>query len=167
MVDLLFRGRRLSLETTLSADEVASRPKQSIAPPDRLLERRTEPLAGTFENGRFRVLRRVRGRNSFRPQIDGVLVPGPRGTRVDLEMRLHPIVVGFGGVMLGLGLLIAAVAVDESLASLTLAPQLVVLPIIGVGTLIVAATSALEARRGVRLLSELLAATVHVAESGR
>ncbi len=166
MTDLLFSGRRVVMESRLGIDDVTRRLQLAIAPPEWLRpDRRTEPFEGTFDNGRFRIMRRVKGRNSFRPVIDGVLAPSQLGTRVDLQLRLHPVVVAFCTVMLGIGLLIAAVALYSSIATRTIAPELVVLAIITIAALLVSATAALEVRRAVRLLRDLL--DVQVAVSGR
>ena len=59
----------------------------------------------------------VRGRNSFRPLIEGQLSPSPTGVRIDVQLKLHPFVTIFCAFLFGLGGLIAAIALPEALAS--------------------------------------------------
>jgi hypothetical protein len=159
MTDLLFQGRGFVLHSPLTHDEVSRRLEHAITPPAwRLNDRRTEPFEGTFANGRFQVVRRARGRNSFRPLIEGEVAPGQPGTRVEVRMRLHPLVVAVSAVMMAFGLLVATVAVNDAIAARSLVPELVVLPMLGLAALVVAATSRSEVKRALRILRELLAA---------
>jgi len=128
MIDLLFRGRTLVFESSLSREEVTKRLQREIAPAtSQWYENRPQLFEGTLSDGRFRMVRLVRGRNSFRPVVEGELVATPRGVRIDARLTLHPVVVGLCAILFALGGLVAMVAVSEFLSTREASPQLFVM----------------------------------------
>lgn len=159
MLDLLFRGRPLVFETGLGVDEVTRRLAREVVPPKwQFRETRTQLFEGTFSDGRFHMVRLVRGRNSFRPLIDGSVKPGPKGARVDVVLRLHPLVLGLCAVLFGLGALVATVAAAESLTTRTMSPG----ALIGAGFMLMfvvfLVATVVEAGTATRLLAKLFEA---------
>lgn len=156
MTDLVFRGRRVVFASALDPAEATARLAREVAAPAwRLRDERTELFEGTLDDGRFRVVRLVHGRNSFRPLIDGTLVPAPGGSRIEVVMRMHPLVLGLLAVLLGTACLVAIVAATELLAAGRAPLALLVLvapPLVALGAL---ALTAAEARKAVELLARV------------
>jgi hypothetical protein len=158
MLDLLFPGRSVTLESALSLEDVTQRLQQEIAAPARpFFDRRTQTFQGRFADGRFWMMRIVNGRNSFNPVIKGKVSRTTRGTRVDARLQLHPLVLALLAVFTLIASRIASIAAPE------------VFPIPGAGVaggvtavlLIVAlcaAVSNFEARKTLQLLSNVVGA---------
>lgn len=156
MIDLVFRGRRVVFASALGVAQATDRLAREVAAPAwRLRDDRTELFEGTLADGRFRVIRLVRGRNSFRPQVDGTLVPAPGGSRIEVVMRMHPLVLGLLAVLLGAAWLVALVAASELFAAgrtPLAALVLVAPPVVALGAL---ALTAAEAEQATRLLARI------------
>lgn len=118
MIDLFFPGRSVRFETSLTPEEVTHRLQQEITAPARpFFDRRTQHFQGTFADGRFHMLRIVKGRNSFNPVITGQLSPMAGGTRIEAQLQLHPVVIGFLAIFTVIASRIASVAAPELLAT--------------------------------------------------
>jgi len=160
MFDLLINGRKLVFESALSHAEVTSRLQRELAPPKwELIEsKKKELFEGTFADGRFRMGRMVRGRNSFRTMIEGQLSPTAAGTRIDATLRLHPVVLILCAAMALFWALVAWLAVSEYFKTGEASgPLYISVGAFGVFCIFMIATIS-EARRATRLLSELFEA---------
>jgi hypothetical protein len=159
MLDLVFRGRALVFETALGVDEVTRRLAREVVPPKwQFRETRTQLFEGTFSDGRFHMVRLVRGRNSFRPLIDGSVTPGSKGARVDVVLRLHPLVLGLCAVLFAVGALVATVAGAESLTTGTTSPGWLFSGALVLVFLVFLVATVVEARTATRLLATLFEA---------
>ena len=154
MIDLVF-GRRLIFQSPLGQETLATRLQQEIAPP-RLFpsETRPQPFEGTFTDGHFRMMRQVRGRNSFRSVISGVVSPGEKGARIDVRLQLHPVVMAVCSLFLLVAVMIAAVAIPEYLATGS-SPGLLFVIAATVVFALFAISAAAEARKATRMLVQL------------
>ncbi|HEX5214228.1 MAG TPA: hypothetical protein VFV98_02130 [Vicinamibacterales bacterium] len=140
MFDLFYPGRALVLDSPLGVDE--------------LTRRLALAFEGTFADGRFHVMRRVRGRNSFRSVLDGQILPGSGGSRLNVRLRLHPLILAIGAVFALIAGTIAAVAAPE-IPGVGGSPFLVrVLAMCGVA-FVFALLGNVEARTSTRLLSNV------------
>lgn len=158
MLDLLFPGRRVAFESALSLEEVTRRLQEEIAAPARpFFDRRTQTFQGRFADGRFWMMRIVKGRNSFNLLIKGEVSRAAGGTRVAARLQLHPLVLALLAVFALIASRIASIA----------APEFFPIPGAGVAggvaavLLIVAlcaAVSNFEARKTLRLLSNVVGA---------
>ena len=156
MMDLFFPGRSVTFETSLTAEEVTHRLQQDITEPARpFFDRRTQRFQGTFAEGRFLMMRIVKGRNSFNPVIRGHLSSVAGGTRIDAQLQLHPLVIGFLAIF---------TVVASRLASIA-APELLAMPaaglVGGVGALLLlvllfAAIANFEAGKTLKILSAVI-----------
>lgn len=117
MIDLLFTGRSVTFETSLTPEQVTHRLQQDITAPARpFFDRRTQRFQGTFEGERFQMMRIVKGRNSFNPVIRGQLSRVAGGTRIEAQLQLHPLVMGILAIFTVIASRIASIAVPEFLA---------------------------------------------------
>ena len=85
MIELLFRGRRVVFDSPHGVTEAQARLAREVAVPEWTMRRdqRTQLFVGTVADGRFEVVRLVRGRNSFRPMLAGQLSPSAGGSRIE------------------------------------------------------------------------------------
>jgi hypothetical protein len=143
MFQVLYSGRAIVLDSPLTVEEVTRRLQQRFD--------------GTFADGRLSILRRVRGRNSFRPVVEGQVVPRSAGSRLDLRMRLHPLVLVFGAIFALIAGTIAAIAAP-AIPVVGSSPLLIRLLAMVAVAVIFAALGNVEVRTSTRLLSELAAA---------
>ncbi len=138
MCELFYPGRSIVLDSPLGADELTRRLQLAFD--------------GTFADGRFWMMRRVQGRNSFRSVVDGQIQPGPDGSRLNGRLRLHPLILAIGAVFALMAGAIAAVAAPE-IPVVGGSPLLVrVLAMTAVAGLF-ALLGSIEARISTRLLS--------------
>jgi hypothetical protein len=140
MFELLHSGRSIVLDSPLGADELARR--LGLA------------FDGIFADGRVRLMRRVRGRNSFRPVVDGRILPASGGSRLDVRLRLHPLILGVGAVFAFIAGLIAVVA-SPRIPFVGGSPLLVFVLAIGAVASALAFLGSIEARTATRLLSTI------------
>ncbi len=156
MLDLFFPGRSVALDTSLTFDEVTRRLQQQIAAPaSPLFDRRSQLFQGSFTDGRFQMMRIVKGRNSFNPVIRGQVSRVPSGARVDAQLHLHPLVLGILAIFALIASRIAAIAAPEFLAI----PAAGVVGGVGVLLLLIilfAAIANVEARKTLKLLSGVI-----------
>ena len=139
MFDLIYPGRSLALDSPHGVDE--------------LTRRLTAAFDGTIAGGRLRVMRRVRGRNSFRSFVDGRILPESGGARLHVRLRLHPVVLAFGAMFALMAGTVAALAAPE-IPVVGGSPFLVrVLAMAGVA-FVFALLGSLEARVSTRLLAD-------------
>jgi len=156
MIDLVFRGRTLVFESALSREEVTERLRREVAPATwQRRETRSHLFEGTFADDRFHLIRTVRGRNSFRPIIEGQLVPQPNGVRIDVRLRLHPAILIVCGILFTTGAAVAAIAVSEFLSTRQRSPQLFVTVLMTLVFSIFLIAPGVEARKSTQLLSDL------------
>ena len=161
MLNLLYPGRQLVLDSPLAVDEVTRRLQREIASPEwRLWENRPQMFQGTFENGRFGMMRLVRGRNSFRPVMTGLVSQGQTGTRLVVRLQLHPLVLGAGVFFALIAGTIASIAAP-AIPVIGGSPLLVRLLAMAAVMFIFAAVGSVEGRTATRLLSNLVEAQVH------
>lgn len=158
MFDLLFPGRTVAFESSLAVEEVTRRLEQEItAPAWALIDRPTQLFQGSFADGRFQMMRTVKGRNSFNPVIRGQLARAAGGTRVEAQLQLHPLVLGFLAIFTVIASRIASIAATEFLTM----PGAEVAGGLGALVLLVmlfAALANLEAGKTLKLLSGVLGA---------
>lgn len=155
MIDLLFRGRRVVFDSPHGVTEAQARLAREVAAPEWTMRRdqRTQLFVGTVSDGRFEVVRLVRGRNSFRPMLEGQLSSSPGGSRIEVRMRMSPAVLVLLAILLGVGGLVASVAASDLLArneAVTAALVILAVPALAFAVLALAAS---EARRATRLLA--------------
>ena len=116
MLDLLFPGRSVAFDSSLALEVVTERLQQEITKPARpFFDRRTQLFQGDFTDGRFKMMRIVKGRNSFNPVIRGQLSRTATGTRVDAQLQLHPLVLGILAIFTLIASRIASIAAPEVL----------------------------------------------------
>lgn len=95
--------RQFTIETSLAPEQVETRLRDAIEPVRTFrLSPPERPLTGRLDGMAFDVMRSVRGRNSFRPRVRGVISPMRGGTRITGTMRLHDIVVVFVGAFVAM-----------------------------------------------------------------
>jgi hypothetical protein len=140
MFELFYRGRSMVLDSPLAMEELTRR-----------LERAFDE---TVADGRFRMMRRVRGRNSFRSVVDGQILPGPGGSRLHVRLRLHPLIVAFGAMFALIAGTLAAVAAPE-LPVVGDWPFLVRVLAMAAVAFVFALLGRIEARTSTRLLANL------------
>jgi len=160
ILDVLYPGRTVVLESALSFAEVTSRLAKEVTPPaNPFWDRRQELFEGAFANGRFEVIRLVHSRNSFRPMLYGQLSPTPGGTRIEIRMQLHILVLVVGLAISAYAGLIGSWAAYPIpvIGQLSLLWQLLVM---GLFALLFAALGNIEVRKAIRLLEGLLDAHV-------
>lgn len=157
VIDLVV-GRRLVFQSPLTREDLVTRLEQQVVPP-RLFssEKGPQRFEGTVADGRFRMMRSVRGRNSFRPVIAGAVTSSTTGARVDVRLQLHPIAVGLCAMLPVVGAMAASSAVPEYLATGESPGMIFVLALAAVFTAF-AIAAAVEARTATRMLAALFEA---------
>lgn len=159
MVDLIL-GRQLVFESPLSVQEMTARLRREIAEPTYYpFERRTNLFEGTLVDGRFRMVRLARGRNSLRPVISGRVSPGARGTQIDLRLRLHPGVLALLAIVLTAGVGAASIALPEYLRSRQLSVPLAIAALMAWMLMGLIVSAAVEGRRAARTLAAFFETT--------
>jgi hypothetical protein len=103
------------------------------------------------------MLRLVRGRNSLRPVIDGRLLPGRNGVRIEVQLKLHALVVVLCALLVLVGGSVTVLVASE-LVAIREAPQVWFVIWMGVVSCVFLVVTVLEARKATRLLSELFKA---------
>ena len=141
MFELFYPGRSIVLDSPLGVEE---------------LTRRLElAFDGTFADGRFRMMRRVRGRNSFRSVVDGQILPGSSGgSRLNGRMRLHPLILAIGAVFALIAGTVAAIASPE-IPVVGGSPLLVRVLAMAAVAFVFALLGSIETRTSTRLLSNV------------
>jgi hypothetical protein len=140
MLELFYPGRSIVLDSPLGVEEVTRRLEAAFD--------------GTFGDGRFWMMRRVRGRNSFRPVVDGQILPRPWGSRLNARLRLHPLILAIGAVFALIAGTVAAVASPE-IPVVGGSPLLVRVLAMAAVAFVFALLGSIEARTSTRLLSNV------------
>ena len=141
-------------ESPLSREQVTARLGREIAAPEyRPFENRPQLFEGTFADGRFRMVRLSRGRNSLRPMISGELSSGVRGARVDVRLWLHPGVLAAFAIVFLVGGAAASIAVPDYLRSRQPSVPLGIAALIAWMFVGFTIGATVEARRATRLLA--------------
>ena len=98
---------RLVIDSPLSPEEAVARLAANVEPARWLrFGGGAREFEGEVTGAGFRIARVIRYRNSFRPVIRGAVEPAPGGSRLVATLRLHPAVVVFMLVWLGVALLV-------------------------------------------------------------
>lgn len=140
MFELFYPGRSMVLDSPLDVVE---------------LTRRLElAFDGTVADGRFSMMRRVRGRNSFRSVVDGQILSASDGSRLNVRLRLHPLILAMGVVFALIAGTVAAVASPE-IPVVGGSPLLVRLLAMAAVAFVFALLGSMEARTSARLLSNV------------
>jgi hypothetical protein len=157
MIDLVF-GRRLVFQSPLATADLIARLQREVAPPRLFSTNKGSHLfEGTVADGRFQMMRSVRGRNSFRPVISGAVSPAANGARVDVRLRLHPVVTGLCAVFLLVGGTVASIAIPEYVETGSSPGMVFMLALAAVFTLF-AISAGVEARKARGMLVALFEA---------
>ena len=140
MFELFYPGRSIVLDSPLGVEE---------------LTRRLElAFDGTFADGRFWMMRRVRGRNSFRPVMEGQILPGSSGSRLHGRLRLHPLILAIGVVFALIAGTVAAIAAP-GIPVVGGSPLMVRVLAMAAVALIFALMASIEARTSTRVLANV------------
>jgi hypothetical protein len=96
MFELFYPGRSMVFDSPLDVNELTRRLQLAFD--------------GTVVDGQFSLIRRVRGRNSFRSVVEGQILPRRGGSRLNVRLRLHPLILAFGAMFALIAGSVAAVA---------------------------------------------------------
>ncbi len=101
----------ITYQTKLSSEEIVFRIDRSLRPPmgitdmfnvRKLLdERNARPYEGSVNSQFFSISRVISYKNSFLPRVKGSIVKDLNGTKINVKMRLHPLVMVFMFIWLG------------------------------------------------------------------
>ncbi|AFY82768.1 hypothetical protein [Oscillatoria acuminata] len=102
----MFPSQRFTITTYLSPDAVQKRLMEVVEPPltgIQFQRKRSDKLyRGQIGEHSFKIARIIYYRNSFLPQIEGRIKAHGRGSQIDIEMKLHTVVIIFMGVWLSI-----------------------------------------------------------------
>ncbi|MCT7982521.1 hypothetical protein NG796_04365 [Laspinema sp. A4] len=102
----MFPSQRFTITTYLSPDDVEKKLIAVVDPPPQGIQfqwkRSEKPYRGQLGEHSFKISRIISYRNSFLPQIEGRIQPHGKGSQIEIEMKLHPIVIIFMCVWLSL-----------------------------------------------------------------
>lgn len=115
---MIFPFERFTITTALPPDIVREKLISVVEPPSRNIRwgmtKPDKPYQGKISESYFEISRIINYRNSFIPVIKGRIYPDGTGSKIHIEMTMHPFVMVFMGIWLGivgqgaLGMLIAA-----------------------------------------------------------
>ena len=138
MFEVVYPGRSIVLDSPLGVEELTRRLQLAFD--------------GTFADGGFRMMRRVRGRNSFRSVVDGRILPESGGSRLHARLRLHPLILAIGALFALIAGTVAAVAAPE-IPVVGRWPLLARVLAMAAVAFVFALLGSIEARTSTRLLS--------------
>ncbi|GAB3694406.1 hypothetical protein GCM10027592_15280 [Spirosoma flavus] len=97
---ILLPYERITYRTRLCESEIITRLLDSVEPKrtfrfELLWSSSEKPYQGEIVGNQFTITRIIRYRNSFLPQISGVIQSGFQETTVQVKMGLHPFVIVF------------------------------------------------------------------------
>ncbi|MCT7958581.1 hypothetical protein [Laspinema palackyanum] len=102
----MFPSQRFTITTYLSPDDVQKKLMRVVEPPPQGIQfqwkRSEKPYQGQIGEHSFKISRIISYRNSFLPQIEGRIQPHGRGSQIEIKMKLHPAVMIFMCVWLGI-----------------------------------------------------------------
>ena len=102
----MFPSQRFTITTYLSPDDVQKKLIAVVDPPPQGIQfqwkRSEKPYKGQIGEHSFLISRSISYRNSFLPQIEGRIHAQGRGSQIEIEMKLHPIVLIFMCVWLSM-----------------------------------------------------------------
>ncbi|MGL5196497.1 MAG: hypothetical protein ACRC8Y_23145 [Chroococcales cyanobacterium] len=102
----MFPSERFRITTYLSPDDVQKKLMAVVDPPPQGLQfqwkRSEKPYKGQLGEHSFQISRVISYRNSFLPQIEGRIQAHRRGSQIEIEMKLHPVVLIFMCVWLSM-----------------------------------------------------------------
>jgi hypothetical protein len=102
----MFPSQRFTITTYLSPDDVQKKLLAVVDPPPQGIQfqwkKSEKPYQGQIGEHSFKISRIISYRNSFLPQIEGRIQPHGRGSQIEIEMKLHSIVIIFMCVWLSL-----------------------------------------------------------------
>jgi hypothetical protein len=107
---------------------------------------------GTIDASSFRIMRRIRYRNSFQPVIRGTITELRPGSRIDVRMTLHPFVAVFAIVWLALACNFLFMGFSSAVTSFVWIPTLMVVAFVAM----LVGGFAFEAWKGRKLLEQAL-----------
>jgi hypothetical protein len=107
---------KLELVSALRPDEAIAKLAESVEPKKwfRWFGRSRCPFEGQIVGSTFDINRIIGYRNSFLPMIRGTVSPHPAGSQIGIRMALHPSVLVFACVWVGIAIL-ASVAILVSM----------------------------------------------------
>ena len=87
------------------------------------LETNHKLFQGDIQHETFKIVRIIHYRNSFMPVIHGSFLPQINGSRINIKMKMHPLIFGFlcvwfGGV--GIGCIVSAYIILQDLTRISL-----------------------------------------------
>lgn len=92
----LWPSDTFEVETWLSPGEIVEALRPKIEPTKLIrFSRDHAPYQGELTSDGFRMTRVIHYRNSFLPIITGAFVPTPSGTKVEVHLGLHSLVIAF------------------------------------------------------------------------
>jgi hypothetical protein len=146
-------------ESTLQVTQARARLRDAVEPEPRPRHAPTErTFEGVLEGDTFRIRRIVRGRSSFRPELHGRIEATPTGrARAVVSFRLHPIVVAFMAVWLGITFMLVLTATQEAVATGEMRFLRHTGAMFALGFLMPFIGFAIEARKAARFLEEVFA----------
>ena len=114
--------QNVTYRSPLSCEAAVQKLSEAVGPPQVALASYftadPRPYNGTVKGTEFKILRTVKGRNSFRPVISGVIVPDSTGSVIAVKMRLHLsviiVIIAWCSFVLYAGLMIAAKLTEKN-----------------------------------------------------
>ena len=103
---LLLPYEHFIIITRLTTEEVTRKLRQIVGPEPAYTIFNPRPntgkeFSGEISDGKFKMHRNISYRNSFRPEIKGTISKDYNGTKIEIRMTLHIIVIIFLVVFLG------------------------------------------------------------------
>jgi len=96
-----------SYRTTLTIEEATAKLEAHLEPQKMVRMSRTgnKAFEGELKDGRFNMRRILNYKNSFAPQIDGRFEPDASGSRIDVNLFIHPLGLAVMGIIIGMAFL--------------------------------------------------------------
>ena len=138
-----------------------------------LFRRPDKPFSGKVDQDRFTITRVIRNyKNSFVPQMSGVVIPDNGGARIDIRLTLLPLVKGFMVLWFGFLFIFSPIAIIAGISRLLsgntdgIAFTLIPIIMLVFGFLLTHGAFRFEIPRSKRSLREIISATEIDSEQG-
>ncbi len=132
----IFLGKRIELKSLLNKKEVMTRLQDNHCNP-KWYERPdfNHAFVGEVKEDRFRLTRLKHIKSSLAPLLSGQVFEAAEGSRIELKIRLHPLILVIlmlilGGMLAAAGVLIGYSQLDQAIDFVFFVPVLIILLIL-------------------------------------